>query len=373
MTALTSNRVAGSNSTDETFPSVLTPGSAIERIVVAHGGGGELTAALVREHFLPRLTNKQLEQLSDSAVLPWSGEKLVFTTDSYVVTPIEFPGGDIGRLAVCGTVNDLAVMGAKPVALSLGMILEEGLPVMLLDRVVASIEAACREAGVAIVTGDTKVIESRQPVGGPSDESSMARGLFINTAGVGTLLPGISLDVSRISPGDAVLVSGTLAEHGLTILAAREGMEFESSLTSDAAPLNHMIASVLGAGSDIRFMRDATRGGIASVLADICELRDVSIVLEETALPITPTARHAAELFGLDPLTIANEGKVVIVTSASAAEAVVNQLRRHPLGQNAAIIGRVTAEQPPLVELRTAAGGSRIVQRPYGEELPRIC
>lgn len=344
-----------------------------ERIVIAHGGGGELTAALVREHFLSCLTNQHLTPLADSAVLPWSEGRLVFTTDSYVVTPLEFPGGDIGRLAVCGTVNDLSVMGAKPVALSLGVILEEGLPLEVLDRIVASISSACREAGVSVVTGDTKVIESRRSAVQEFAGPVAASGMFINTAGIGTLLPGVNLDLSRINPGDVVLVSGPLAEHGLTILAAREGIEFDSDLASDAAPLNHMIQSLLTLGSDIRFIRDATRGGVAGVLADISELREVSIVLEERDLPITPTARHAAEMFGLDPLAVANEGKIVIVTAASAAELALKALRRHPLGERSAIIGRVTAEQPPLVEVHTVSGGARIVQRPYGEELPRIC
>lgn len=373
MSAFQSTTVAGPIASSNSASAASMPGDTLERIVVAHGGGGELTAALVREHFLPRLANDQLSPLTDSAILDWPGDKLVFTTDSYVVTPLEFPGGDIGRLAVCGTVNDLAVMGARPMALSLGMILEEGLPMAVLDRIVASIDSACREAGVTVVTGDTKVIESRRALSGSPGEPSASPGMFINTAGIGALLPGARLDVSRVHPGDVILVSGTLAEHGLTILAAREGIEFDSNLTSDAAPLNHMIQSVLSTGADIRFMRDATRGGVAGVLADISEQREVSIVIEETALPITPATRHASEMFGLDPLTVANEGKVVIVIAESAAEKVLNELRRHPSGRRAAIIGRVTAEQPPLVELHTLAGGSRIVQRPYGEELPRIC
>lgn len=373
MSAFQSTAVAGPIASCNSTLAVPLLGDALERVVVAHGGGGELTAALVREHFLSRLANDQLSPLTDSAILDWPGDKLVFTTDSYVVTPLEFPGGDIGRLAVCGTVNDLAVMGARPIALSLGMILEEGLPMAVLDRIVASIEAACREAGVSIVTGDTKVIESRRGLYGASGEPAFSPGMYINTAGIGARLPGAILDVSRVHPGDVILVSGALAEHGLTVLAAREGIEFDSNLASDAAPLNHMIQSVLNAGADIRFIRDATRGGVAGVLADISEQREVSIVIEEADLPITPTARHASEMFGLDPLTIANEGKVVVVVAASAAESVLNELRGHPCGRQAAIIGRVTAEQPPLVELHTVSGGERIVQRPYGEELPRIC
>jgi hydrogenase expression/formation protein HypE len=349
-----------------------------DRIVIAHGGGGELMGRLIRAHLLPPLHNERLAALTDGAVLPWTTGDLVFTTDSYVVTPLEFPGGDIGRLAVAGTVNDLSVMGAVPVALSLGLILEEGLPLEVLDRVVASIAAAAREAGVEIVTGDTKVIERRvaqppsagvtQPgVAVPRDE------LFINTAGVGRLRPGVRLGLGRVEPGDAVLVNGRVAEHGLAVMSVRSGIEFESSLRSDAAPLNGLIAAVLETGSDVKFMRDATRGGIAGVLADISETRDLSVEIDEARVPLSPTARHAAEMLGLDPLTVANEGKCVFVVAGKDAAAVLAACRAHPLGKDAAVIGRVTDTRPALVELITRVGGRRIVQRPYGEELPRIC
>jgi hydrogenase expression/formation protein HypE len=342
---------------------IETSSSPVDRrVVVAHGGGGELTARLVREHFLPQLGNDLLEPMTDAACVPWSAEQVIFTTDSYVVTPLEFPGVDIGRLAIVGTVNDLAVMGAEPIAISLGIILEEGLPLDTLDRVIASIARACREADVQVVTGDTKVIERRT-----------GDGLFINTAGIGRLIDGVRLGMGRIEIGNVIIVSGTIAEHGLTVMSRRAGIEFESDLRSDAAPLNQLVRSMLKSGADIRFMRDATRGGIAGVLADISETRGVSIELTETHIPISATAHHAAEMLGLDPLNVANEGKLICVVAASDADRLLHVMRGHPLGRRAAIIGLVSNVQPPLVELITPAGGRRIVQRPYGEELPRIC
>jgi len=338
-----------------------------DHVVLAHGGGGELMGRLIREHILPRIGNPWLAVLTDGAVVPWGGGEVVFTTDSYVVTPLEFPGGDIGRLAVAGTVNDLAVMGAEPVALSLGLILEEGLPLAVLDRVLDSLAATAREAGVAIATGDTKVIE-RRTAGGDT-----AAQMFINTAGVGRRRPGLNLDVARIAPGDAVLVTGPLAEHGLAIMSVRAGLEFESTLRSDVAPLGGLLGAVFATGADVRFVRDATRGGAAGVLADIVAGCGHSVEIDERAIPLSPTGRHAAEMLGLDPLAVANEGKCVLVTAAADAERVLAACRGHPLGRGAAVIGRVTASQPPLVELLTRAGGRRIVQRPYGEDLPRIC
>jgi hydrogenase expression/formation protein HypE len=336
-----------------------------DQIMLAHGGGGELMARLIRERFLPHFGNPTLDRLTDGAVLPRPAGDLVFTTDSYVVTPLEFPGGDIGRLAVAGTVNDLAVMGATPLALSLALILEEGLPLDVLDRVLASIAATAREAGVPIATGDTKVIERRTPTGAP--------GLFINTAGIGQQRPGLMLDARRIAPGDAVLVSGRIAEHGLTIMSLRAGIAFESTLRTDAAPLHGLIGAVLDSGAAVRFMRDPTRGGLAGVLADIATDSGLSVDIREADVPLSVTARHAAEMLGLDPLTVANEGKVVFVVAGADAPRALAACRAHPLGQAAALIGAVVDRQPPLVELLTRAGGRRIVQRPYGEELPRIC
>jgi hydrogenase expression/formation protein HypE len=340
-----------------------------ECVLLAHGGGGELMNQLIRERLVPPLSNERLAPLSDGAILPPIDGKVVFTTDAYVVTPLEFPGGDIGRLAVAGTVNDLAVMGAEPVALSLALILEEGLPFELLDRIVASVAATAKEAGVEIVAGDTKVIELRTSGLGPATSD----GLFISTAGMGRLRPGLSLDLANVRPGDAIIVNGTIADHGLAVMSVRSGIEFDTELRSDAAPLNHLLARVFDTGANVRFLRDATRGGVAGVLADISDASGLSIEVEEQHVPISPTARHAAEMLGLDPLTVANEGKVVCVVAPDDAGTVLDAMRQNPLGKHAACIGRVTDSQPPLVELLTTVGGRRIIQRPYGEELPRIC
>ncbi len=350
-----------------------SPGRAGDstRVLLAHGGGGELMNHLIHGHVLPPLSNELLSPLTDGAVLPQPNGKVVFTTDSYVVTPLEFPGGDIGRLAVAGTVNDLSVMGATPTALSLGLILEEGLSLDVLDRIMASIAATAGEAGVPVVTGDTKVIERRESAsGGGADPSA---GMFINTAGVGTLRGDVRLDVSRVEPGDVILVNGSIAEHGLAVMSVRSGIAFETALSSDAAPLNGLLARLFDTGVDVKFVRDATRGGLAGVLADISEQCDVSIEIEEQRVPLSPTARNAAEMLGFDPLTCANEGKIICVVAKHDADRALAALRADPLGCQAERIGRIVDVQPALVELRTRAGGKRVVQRPYGEELPRIC
>ncbi len=332
------------------------------RIVLAHGGGGELTRRLVAERFLPKLGNALLSPLTDSAIIDVPAGRAAMTTDAYVVQPLEFPGGDIGRLAVCGTVNDLAVMGARPVALSLAMILEEGLELAVLDRVVDSIAAAAAEAGVVVATGDTKVVEHRR-----------GDGLMITTAGIGEMTGEIRQAPDRIRPGDVLLINGPIAEHGLAVMSAREGLHFDTDLRSDVAPLNGLIAALLGCGADVRFMRDATRGGLAAVAADVAEASSLSVELDEAAIPMTRTARHASELLGLDPLLVANEGKVVVVVSGADTSRALAAMKAHPLGRHAAVIGRVTQARPAVVELLTRAGGRRLVQRPYGEELPRIC
>ncbi len=337
-------------------------GMNTDRVVLAHGGGGVMTGRLIAEHFVTKLKNDLLTPLDDGAIVPWRDGEVVFTTDSYVITPLEFPGGDIGSMSVAGTINDLAVMGAKPIALSLGMIIEEGLPMAVLDRIVDSIAETAKAAGVCIATGDTKVIERRS-----------GDGLFINTAGIGRMRPDVRLSTRRIEADDAILVSGTLADHGLTIMSVRNDIEFESELRSDAAPLNGLIEEMLVCGADVKFMRDATRGGVAGVLADLSENTGLSIEIDEAELPITTTARHAAEMLGLDPITVANEGKCVSVVAKGDAEKLLEAMRAHPLGKRAAIIGRMTSADPPLVELNTLAGGQRIIQRPYGEDLPRIC
>lgn len=337
---------------------------ACDRVLAAHGGGGALTNDLIRRRLLNQLGNPLLDPLTDGAVLPRADAQLVFTTDSYVVTPIQFPGGDIGRLAVAGTVNDLAVMGAEPIALSLGLILEEGLELDRLDAIIESIARTSLEAEVRIVTGDTKVIEHR---------GDAEPGLLINTSGIGRLRPDAHLGMNRIHAGDCVLINGSIAEHGLAILSVRNGLEFDTPLLSDVAPLNDLTRRLFDLGADIRFLRDATRGGVAGVLADIAEQTGLSVEIEERRVPLSPAARHAAELLGLDPLTVANEGKLICIVSSEHCARVVDAMRTHPLGRHCACMGVVTDRKPPLVELLTHIGGRRIVQRPYGDELPRIC
>ena len=331
-------------------------------VLVAHGGGGEMTKRLIEGHILPRLTNPLLDPLTDAAVLPAEVGRICLTTDASVVQPLFFPGGDIGRLAVSGTVNDLAVMGAVPKALTLSLIIEEGLLLSTLDKVLDSIAAAAKEAGVAVAAGDTKVVEK-----GRGD------GLYISTAGVGILADGVELGTKRVQAGDRVIVTGRIAEHGLAVMSAREGLSFQTALQSDVAPLNSLTAALLSLGSELRFMRDPTRGGVAGVVVDISEDSQLSVELEERQIPISPMARHAAEMLGLDPLLVANEGKLIAVVAESSVEAALAICHDHPQGKGAAVIGRITERSPALVELLTNAGGRRIVRRAYGEELPRIC
>ena len=332
------------------------------RIVMAHGGGGELTRRLLAEHVIPPLANELLDPLTDGALLPAPGGPLCFTTDAFVVQPIEFPGGDIGTLAVCGTVNDLAVMGATPLALSLAMILEEGLPIATLDRIVASIAASAAEAGVVVATGDTKVIEHHD-----------GAGMTITTAGIGVLRDGCTLSPARAAAGDVLIVSGNLAEHGLAVMSRRKALSFQTVLRSDVAPLGGLVAALLDSGADVKFLRDPTRGGLAGLLADLADETALGIEIDEQAVPLTPAARNTADMLGLDPLTVANEGKIVAVVAPADAPAALAACRRHPLGRAAAVIGQLTSAAPPLVELITRTGGRRIISRPYGENLPRIC
>jgi len=337
---------------------------ADERILLAHGGGGELMKRLLAEHILPKLGNDLLDPLTDAAVLPFPGRRLCLTTDAFVVQPLVFPGGDIGTLAVCGTVNDLAMMGATPLALSLAIVLDEGLPLATLDRVIASVAAEAGRADVRIATGDTKVLERR---------SQAEPGMTITTAGVGALAQGVDLRAARVEPGDVLIVSGGIAEHGLAVLSAREGLSFETDLRSDAASLHGLVAELLRSEVDVKFLRDPTRGGLAGLLADLAEEAGCGVEIEEADVPILPVVLHTAEMLGLDPLTVANEGKLVAVVPVEKVEKALATLRAHPLGRRAAVIGRCVSADPPLVELQTRAGGRRIVQRPYGEELPRIC
>ncbi len=333
-----------------------------EHILLAHGGGGTLTKELIEKYIISRLGNDVLNPLLDSAILPRPEGRLCMTTDSFVVQPLTFPGGDIGRLAVCGTVNDIAVMGARPLALSLGLIIEEGLSLDLLASIIDSIASTAKEAGVDIVTGDTKVIERRQ-----------GDGLLINTTGIGVLPDDFTIDPKRLAPDDVIIVNGGIAEHGLAVMSAREGLAFDTDLRSDVAPLNGLIADLMATNADIKFMRDPTRAGIAGVLADLTEATGLTIEIEEADIPLTTTARHTAEMLGLDPLTVANEGKVVVVVPEADADAILSACQNHALGKTAAVIGQITSATPPLIELISRAGGRRIVQRPYGEELPRIC
>jgi hydrogenase expression/formation protein HypE len=332
-------------------------------IVMGHGGGGKLGNELVEHLFLPAFRNPALENLGDAAVLELSAGKIAMSTDSFVVQPLFFPGGNIGELAVNGTVNDLAVSGADPKFLSASFILGEGFPLAQLAAVVQSMAAAAATAGVKIVTGDTKVVER-----GHGD------GCYINTAGIGLLRHGISVGPHRAQPGDVVLVSGTIGDHGMAIMSVREGLEFESQIRSDCASLNGMIAAVLEAAGDaIHTMRDPTRGGLASTLNEIALSSNVGVAIDETRLPVRPEVQSACELLGLDPVYVANEGKAVFFVAPEAADRVLEILRSHPLGRNAARIGQVTTEHKRMLVARTAMGSNRVIPTQIGEQLPRIC
>jgi hydrogenase expression/formation protein HypE len=338
------------------------PKSAYDRIVMAHGGGGRLSAELLRGVFLPAFDNDVLARLEDQATLPWSGGRLAFTTDSFVVRPLFFPGGDIGKLAVNGTVNDLAVGGARPLYLSAAFILEEGLPLADLERIVQSMRDACREAGVRLVTGDTKVVDQ-----GKGDK------VFITTAGIGVVPDGLLLSIASARPGDRIVLSGTIGDHGMAILSRREGIEFESAIESDTASLGGLVEAMLATRVGIRAMRDPTRGGLAATLHELAQASRVGVGVDEERIPVRPPVKGACELLGLDPLTVANEGKLVAVVEAGDAETLVRAMRAHPLGRDAAVIGEVQADGPGIVRLRSRVGGERIVTQLAGEALPRIC
>jgi len=334
-----------------------------QRVLLAHGGGGQLTSQLIRELILPNLKNEALSSLGDSACLELASTSICLTTDSYVVKPLFFHGGDIGKLAVCGTINDLAVAGSRPVALTLSLIVEEGFEMGLLERILQSIGRTARENRVSIVTGDTKTVER-----------GSADGVFINTAGIGIRLPGVNPGLDRIAVGDKILINGTIGDHGMTIISQREGIRFESQLVSDCAALADLTCRLFEQAGGVKFMRDATRGGLAAVLNEMVEGADFGIEIRDADIPIKPSVQAAADMLGFDVLNIANEGKFVAVVSPETADACLSACRDHPLGRNAALIGEVVASQGvPLVELRTKIGGKRIVQMPYGRELPRIC
>lgn len=332
-------------------------------IVLGHGSGGKLSAELIEKVFVSRFSNPTLEAMNDSALLEIAGARLAFTTDSFVVTPLFFPGGDIGSLAVNGTVNDLAVAGATPLYLSAAFILEEGLATADLERVVDSMRAAAKTAGVQLVTGDTKVVNR-----GKGDQ------VFITTTGIGQLIPGAQLAAHRARPGDAILLSGFIGDHGITILSQREELDFEAELRSDCAALNGLTAAMLAeAPQAIRCMRDPTRGGVASTLNEIAKRSGVGMMIDEDAIPVHDTVRGACEMLGLDPLYVANEGKLIAIVAADAAHDILARMRAHPLGANAGIIGHVTEAPEGMVLMKTSVGGTRVVDTLFGEQLPRIC
>jgi hydrogenase expression/formation protein HypE len=331
-----------------------------DKILLAHGSGGKLMHDLI-ESFLPDLANPILEKMDDSAVFEASG-RLAFTTDSYTVNPLFFPGGDIGRLAVCGTVNDLAMSGARPLYLSLAFIIEEGLPVADLKKILASIRKATEEAGVKIVTGDTKVV----------DQGSADR-LFINTAGVGIVPEGAEISAANARPGDKIIISGNIGDHGIAVLSQREGLEFHTPVPSDCAPLNGLVADMLAASTNIHCLRDPTRGGLAVTLNDFAGQSKVGITIVEGEIPVDKAVLAAGELLGLDPLHIANEGKLAAAVAPGDADAILAAMKRNKYGKNAAIIGEVVREHPGQVVMKTSLGASRIVDMPVGELLPRIC
>lgn len=333
-----------------------------ERITLAHGAGGKATQTLIEAIFLDAFRNPVLEQLNDQAVFTVDGPRLAFTTDSFVVSPLFFPGGDIGELAVNGTVNDLAMSGARPLHLSAGFILEEGFPVDDLRRVATSMARAAEAAGVQVVTGDTKVVERGK-----------ADGCYINTAGVGSVEHGLTLGPAQVRPGDAVLVSGPIGDHGITVMLARGELDIETDLLSDTAPLHGPVDRLLAATSKVRCLRDATRGGVATILNEVARAANVAVVVDENAVPVRPEVRGASEILGIDPMYVASEGRFVAVVDGDDAEAALDALRSHPLGEDAAIIGRVKDDPPTLVLLKTEFGGTRIVDVLIGDPLPRIC
>jgi len=339
----------------------MAPAAYGTRIALAHGGGGQLTDELLESSILPHLGNDLLNEMLDSAILPQTPGRLAFTIDGYVVQPLKFPGGDIGRLAVSGTVNDLAVCGARPLGLALSLILAEGLEKKILEEVMASIAATAAEAGVHVVTGDTKVVGRGQ-----------ADGMYITTAGIG-MISGQGPHPRRVKTGDVIILSGSIADHGLAVMLAREMPQMHSALRSDVAPLNKMIETLMKRIATVAFMRDPTRGGLAGAAADLARRTGLHVVLEEEKILVRPETQHAAQMLGLDPLEVANEGKVLIVVPEADAAGALAALGDDPRGVDARVIGRVEARTDGVCELHTRLGGRRILQKPYGEQLPRIC
>jgi len=335
-------------------------------IVMGHGGGGRLSAELIEHLFLPAFSGAALTstllQLGDAAVLELGGARLAFSTDSYVVRPRFFPGGNVGDLAVNGTVNDVSMTGARPLALSVGVVLEEGMPIDELGRIATTMGQAARAAGVSIVTGDTKVVDA-----GHGD------GVYINTAGIGLIPEGVDLGPHRIRPGDAILVSGAIGMHGIAVMSVRDGISFGSDIVTDSAPLNGIVASLIDSGVDVHMMRDPTRGGVAATLHEIASSSRTGMSIVERSVPVPDDVRAACGFLGLDPLYVANEGKLVAFVAGVDAERALEVLRGHELGREAAIIGVVVEEHPGVVVARTGIGGTRVVDLPLSEQLPRIC
>jgi len=350
--------------TEKTIVEISCPAPlpARDRVLLGHGSGGKLSAELVRDIFLPAFRNPALSKLDDQAVVDIKGSRIAVTTDSFVVNPLFSPGGDIGSLAVHGTVNDLAMGGAQPLFLSAAFIIEEGLPMDVLRRVVYSLQQAADESGVQVVTGDTKVVEK-----GSGD------GVFINTTGIGLISEGVEMSANRARPGDRILLSGPIGEHGIAILAQREGLEFESTIETDSASLHTLVAEMLKVTRAIRCMRDPTRGGLSSALNEIACQSRVGIELEERAIPMSEEVKGACEMLGLDPLYVANEGKLIAIVEAEPAEELLAAMRNHPHGRQAKMIGTVTEKNIGLVTMRTPLGTTRIVDMLAGDQLPRIC
>ncbi len=339
-----------------------TPISVRDRILLGHGSGGRLSAELLRDVFLPFFSNPLLDRMDDQAIFEIGGSRIAFTTDSFVVKPLFFPGGDIGSLAVHGTLNDLAMGGARPLFLSAAFILEEGFSTEDLRRICASMAKAAAEAGVTIITGDTKVVEK-----GKGD------GLFINTTGIGLVPDHVRMSASRAIPGDRVILSGSIGDHGIAILASREGLEFETDILSDSAALHDLVAAMLNASNEIRCLRDPTRGGLSSALNEIATQSGVSIQIEETKIPVRAEVKGACELLGLDPLYVANEGKLVAIVAPEAADCILAAMRNNIRGAGATIIGTVGERRAGMVVMKTAFGSTRIVDLLAGDQLPRIC
>jgi hydrogenase expression/formation protein HypE len=333
-----------------------------DRVLLGHGSGGKMTAELIARCFLPAFRNPFLEKLDDQAVLRVKGARLAFTTDAYVVTPLFFPGGDIGTLAVHGTVNDLAMAGARPLYLSAAFILEEGFPLSELERIVGSMRVAAEAAGVLLVTGDTKVVDRGK-----------ADGCFVTTSGLGLVEHEHEISADQARPGDAVILSGPIAEHGMAIMATRAELDLETPVMSDTAPLHELVLDMLDTGGTIHCLRDPTRGGVATALNEIARRSGVGMVLDEGAIAVREPVRGVCELLGLDPLYVANEGRLLAVVDAKSADGIVERMRRRPEGLEARIIGHVVDDEAKLVVLRTRVGGRRIVDMLPGEQLPRIC